>query len=518
MKRSGVPAAAGPALVLPVLLILAACGLSSCTRTDLLARGTLVIGIEGTPTDLDPRRAADAYSTRIDSLVFNGLIRPDERGDPAPDLAERWEMPDPRTYVFHLRAGVRFQDGRPFTGADVVSTLDALRDPSFGSPYLDTFEIIESMETPDPLTVRVRLREPHAPFLSRLSVGIVPADAGHAADPSRRPVGTGPFRVERVTPGDSVALAAFAGYFRGAPRIRRVIVRIVPNDLTRVLELRKGSIHLLVNGVPPDFVDEVRRDPALRVLTGPGSTYAYLGMNLDDPDLRKIAVRRAIAHAIDRDAVISHVLGGLARPAAGLLPPGHWAYEGRVPTYPYDPAEARRLLDGAGYPPGPDGVRLRLSYKTSVSPLARRVGEVLVRQLGDVGIACEMRSYEWGAFFSDIRSGNFQLYTLQWVGLEDPDIYYYLFHSSSLPPRGANRVRYTNPELDALLDRGRRTLDAAARRRIYGRVQEVLARDLPYVSLWHPEDVVAVRREVRGFVLYPGGALYSLESARVGPP
>jgi peptide/nickel transport system substrate-binding protein len=229
-------------------------------------------------------------------------------------------------------------------------------------------------------------------------------------------------------------------------------------------------------------------------------------------------VRGACAGAIDRDAIIAGVYRGQARPATGLLPPGHWAYNGDVPTYPYDPAAARHLLDQAGFP-DPEGPapRFSLTYKTSQNQLTRRIGEVLQEQLAQVGIQVAVRSYEWGTFYADIKAGNFQLYTLSWVGVTDPDIYNYAFHSKSVPPDGANRGRYANPDLDALLERGRTEDDRDRRKAIYAEVQRIVARDLPYVSLWHPESVLVRDRRLTGFVLSPVGDYTSLAHARLAP-
>jgi peptide/nickel transport system substrate-binding protein len=243
-----------------------------------------------------------------------------------------------------------------------------------------------------------------------------------------------------------------------------------------------------------------------------------MGFNLKDPILRSRKVRQAIAHAIDRQAVIQHLLGGLAVPATGVLSSMNWAYEPAVESYVYDPQKAKRLLDEAGYKdpdgPGPEK-RFTLTYKTSQNELRRRIGEAIQGFLGEVGIEARMRSYEWGTFFSDIRKGNFQLYTLTWVGITDPDIYYYLFHSKSLPPDGANRGAYLNPEMDLLIERGRVLQDRQARKEVYGHIQKIVARDLPYVSLWNEVNVVVMDQRVRGFVLRPDGDILSLKDVRI---
>jgi len=227
-------------------------------------------------------------------------------------------------------------------------------------------------------------------------------------------------------------------------------------------------------------------------------------------------VRQAIAHAIDRQAIIDSSLEGLARPAGGLLAPGNWAYEGQVAQYPYDPQRAAALLDQAGLiDPDGDGPapRFRLSYKTSTDRLRTEIATIIVHQLAAVGIEVELRSFEWGTFFADIKSGNFQLYSLIWVGIVDPDIYHYVFHSSSLPPAGANRGRYSNPALDKLIEASRTEMDQGKRREMYSQVQKRPAEDCAYVSLWYGDNVVVHKRGLRGFVIYPGGEYTSLAAA-----
>ena len=227
-------------------------------------------------------------------------------------------------------------------------------------------------------------------------------------------------------------------------------------------------------------------------------------------------MRKAIAYAIDRQAIIEHLIGGLAVPASGVLSPMNWAYEKDVSAYPYDPQKSGQLLDEAGYP-DPDGEgpgsRFELNYKTSQNELRRRIGEALQAQLERVGIKVQMRTYEWGTFFSDIKNGNFQLYTLTWVGVTDPDIFYYLFHSKSIPPHGANRGYYFSDDVDRLIMRGRVTQDMDARKTIYSEIQKILAEDLPYVSLWFSVNIAVMDKRIKGFQLYPSGDLISLKDA-----
>ncbi|PIS37524.1 MAG: peptide ABC transporter substrate-binding protein [Nitrospirae bacterium CG08_land_8_20_14_0_20_52_24] len=481
---------------------------------------TVVIGIESEPTNLDPRLATDANSSRINGLIYSGLLRQDENGLIQPDLAVNWETPDPGTYLFHLREGVRFHDGTVLTSRDVKYTFESILDPALGSPHKSTFEQIERIETPDDKTIRFVLREPFAPFLLSMTMGIVLAQSASAqgADFAKAPVGTGPFRLAKRNTGESYDLWANPDYFEGAPKLSRVIFRVVPDNTVRFLELQKGTLNLVVNGIELDYIPLVNKDPRLKLMTGPGVNYSYIGFNLTDPLLKKQKVREAIAHAVDRDSIIRHLLKEMAHPATGLLSPMNWAYYGEVKTFEYSPQKSRELLDQAGYPDpdgGGPGMRFTLSYKTSQDEQGKRIAAALQQQLKEVGIEVTIRSYEWGTFYGDIKSGNFQLYSLSWVGVTDPDIYDYIFHSKNFPPAGANRGRYANPEVNALLERARRTLDLSRRKAYYRKVQEILAADLPYVSLWHYDNVAVIRKNVEGFVLNPRGDLYSLKDVRV---
>jgi peptide/nickel transport system substrate-binding protein len=230
----------------------------------------------------------------------------------------------------------------------------------------------------------------------------------------------------------------------------------------------------------PEAVPLLEKDERLTVMKGEGSNYAYLGFNLRDPILSKRRVREAIAHGLNIDEMITYLVGGCALRASGLLYPGNWAYEPGVEHYDYDLDRAARLLDEAGFTNRP--ARFRLSYKTSQNDVALRKAQYVQAQLKKLNIEVEIRSYEWSTFFADIRRGDFQLYSLEWVSITDPDIYYYIFHSKSVPPDGANRGGYSNPEVDRLLEIGRRETDRSKRAEIYRRVQKIVAHDLPYVN------------------------------------
>ncbi len=483
---------------------------------------TLTIALAASPTNLDPRKATDVASARVTQLVFSGLLKKDPQSKLVPDLALYWEQPDSTTYLFHLRPGVTFHDGSRLTARDVKYTFESIMDPAFKSPRRGSFEQLEQIEAPDDYTVKFILKKPFAPFLINMTLGIVPEHIAKTAgrEFSRKPVGSGPFKLIDWQADDKLVFSAFTQYYAGRPKLERIIYKIIPEDSVRLLGLEKGDVQLVQNSIPPDLLPRLKANPKLKVITSAGTTYAYIGFNMEDPVLGKKRVRQALALAIDRPAIIEHLLGGLATPASSLLPETHWAYAPQLTDYNYNLEQARKLLDEAGFvDPDGDGPqpRFRLSYKTSQNEQSRRIAEVLQYQWQKLGIKVDVRSYEWGTFFADISKGNFQLYSLQWVGITEPDIYYYIFHSSSIPPQGANRGRYINAELDKLLEAGRNTLDTEKRKAIYGRVQQILADDLPYISLWHMMNVVAMRKEVSEFVPYPAGDFTSLKNVFIKP-
>lgn len=501
-------------MLLFALILFSGCSYFGGSETRTSER--LVVGMEREPATLDLRFAIDAASSRAIQLLYNGLVKKDPSSRLIPDLAESWETPDPRTYRFRLRRGVRFHDGTELTAADVKFTFDSIQDPALRSPLAGNYKIIKAIEAPEPYTVIFHLKEPFAPFLVNMTLGIVPEAAVKASgsDFAAHPVGTGPFFLKKWRREEELTLQAFEGYFEGRPSMDEMIFRIIPDDTVRYLELKKGSLDFTQNNLPPDVVAGIEQEGSLKVLKSPGINYEYIGFNLRDAHCRHREVRQAVAHALNIPLMIRHLLKGLGTEATGLLYPDHWAYKPDVPRYEYNPARARQLLDKAGFLPGANGNRFTLEFKTTQADLSRRKGEVIQEQLAAVGIHVRLVSYEWSAFFADIRAGNFQLYSLQWVGVTEPDIYHYVFHSSSIPPEGANRGRYINPALDELIDAGRFTMDAERRRSIYGKIQEMVADDLPYISLWYNHNVAVMKKNLEGYVLYPAGDFRGLKDVR----
>jgi peptide/nickel transport system substrate-binding protein len=479
---------------------------------------TLVMVIESSPTNLDPRVGLDAYSERIDELLFDDLCTRDKTFKVQPGLADRWEIPDPLTYVFHLHRGVAFHDGRSLTSRDVKWTFDSLLQGRIRSTKAATYRPVDRIDTPDDFTVVFHLKEPFATFLWNVSdgaIGIVPYGSGD--EMSRHPIGSGPFRFVSAEPDKEVIIERNDGYWGEQAHLKRVRIAVVPDATTRALELRKGSADVAVTSLTGDMVLALERETNLEVLRAPGTVLGYLAFNTREPILKDVRVRQAVAYAIDRTVIIHYLMRDFARPAYSLLPPESWAYNADVPHYDYNPDRARQLLELAGYP-AVNGVRFHLTMKTSTDESPRLVAAVLQQQLREVGIALDIRTFEFATFLSDVIRGAYQVHTLRWVGgNEDPDIFEYVFHSAKFSPHGGNRTYYANPRVDALIDQARGELDQNARKRSYAEIQRILAEDLPYIDLWYLENVMVHTRRVRNLTLNPPGNYDFLKTAELAP-
>lgn len=506
-----------PQFAFAVLLIFAF-SLAGCAyRGASNESSTVNFLLESMPTNLDPRIGTDAFSEHIDYLLFDSLLQRDDHLNLAPDLADKWEMPDEQTYVFHLRQGVRFSNGQQLTSADVQFTFDSIRSGSIKTAKRGAFALVDSITAPDSWTVIFHLRAPYASFplnLIRQAVGVVPKNAG--PDFAQHPVGTGPFRFVDMVTDENILVERNPSYFAGAPTLDRVRFRIVPDALVRALELRKGSGDLEYNSLTPDMVDALGRDANLEVARAPGTALAYIAFNFDDATLKHREVRQALAYATDRDALIKYLLRDKARPADSLLPPNHWAFDASAPHYDYDPARANSLLDAAGFSRGRDGIRFHLELKTSTDESTRLLAAALQDQWHQVGVQLDLHSLEFATFYADITRGSFQLYTLRWLGANlDPDIFDYVFDSAKIPPVGANRGHYRNAQLDALLEQARVTGDQAKRKQILAQIQKIVATDEPYINLWYYDNVCVHRSRISNIQLSPGGDFDFLQHALI---
>jgi peptide/nickel transport system substrate-binding protein len=499
-----------------LLALIALAALVGCRGTQRNSQ-TVVFLIESSPANLDPRIGTDAQSQRIDALLFDGLVDHNASFQFTPALAKSWEQPDPLTLVFHLRSGVRFHDGRDFSARDVVWTINSIKTGAVISPKAAAYASVASVEARDALAVVFHLKHPDNFLLRNLStgaMGMVPEGSGREF--WRHPVGTGPFRFVSQQIDQDVVIERNTLSWAVVPKLERVRFAVVPDTITESLELEKGSGDVAVNSLPIDSLPVLATRPNLRLEETGGTEIQYLSFNLRDPLFADARVRQAIACSIDRDLIIRTLMRGHAQPAASLLPESHWAWSDDVARYNYDPARAEQLLNDAGHGRGKDGVRFHLTMKTSNDEGTRLLAAVLQQQFAKVGIALDLRSYEFATFYSDVTRGAFQMYSLRWIGgNEQPDIFAYAFATVNFTPKGANRAHYSNDKLDALLNDAAENEDTARRRADYVEAQKILASDLPAINLWYLNTIVVHNSRLTNVVPAASGSYAFLETAEL---
>lgn len=481
---------------------------------------TIVVGMDLAPLQMDPRLATDAAASKIKHLVFSGLLRLDDDLRLVPDIAASFAMTDASTVTFVLRDDVRFHDGRKLSSVDVKATYDSMMDPKLASPFAGGLALIDAILTPTPSEVVFKLKQPSVPFLTSATLGILEASQalayreGEARAPDTL-VGTGPYALVRGQDGfdEKVRLMRFDGYFRGAAKTKNIEIRIVQDNTLRAMELMKGRLDLVQNAIPYALVPAIRQSKDLKFNDAIGVNFNYLGFNFVNRYLKIKKVREAIAAAVDRDKIIRYKLKDLARPADSILSPEHWAHVAGLKPFAYDPEHAKKLLDEAGFPDSDgDGpvMRFDLVYKTSTNKERLEIVQLIADGLKRVGIGITVKSYEFGTLSRDIQQGDFDLFSMTWVGISDPDIYYSIAHSAQTPPKGANRGRYANATLDRLIEASRVETDSAKRLELLARIQKEFYEDLVYVPLWYDENFVATRAGISGYGLRPDASLFNL--------
>ncbi|MDX1514997.1 MAG: ABC transporter substrate-binding protein [Gammaproteobacteria bacterium] len=466
----------------------------------------LRFGLSASPVTLDPRFATDAASTRINRLLYSQLVDFNDQFEAVPALA-RWQAIDSRRYRFTLNPDRRtFHDGSRVTASDVKATYDYVLDEANGSPHRGGLLTISAVEVLDPDTVDFVLNKPDALFPGRLVIGVLPAKLIEGGHPfNQAPAGSGPFEFLEWPIEDRLLIR------RRRDGLTMEFVR-VPKPTVRVLKLVRGELDMIQGDLPYELVGWLKKREEVVVESARGTTFAYIGFNMEDPVTSRLEVRRAVALAIDRQAIIRYVLGAGARPASAILTPDHWAGNPDLPLLERDREEAKKLLRKAGFAGGGP----RLVYKTSNDPFRVRLATIIQDQLAKVGIDVELRTYDWGTFYGDVKAGNFQMYSLAWVGIKMPDIFRYVFHSGSIPPAGANRGRFVNAAADELIERAEASENLDEQAYYYRELQALVLDELPYVPLWYEDQVFAARRGIRGYDVAADGSYDGLTTIENG--
>jgi len=501
-----------PVLALCLLVILSAA--SSCRRARSNA---FVIALSDNLKTIDPigSPSVDAASERVRSLMFNSLVKKDEKFDYVPELASDIKRSeDGLTFTFTLRQGVTFHDGRPFTSADAKYTLDTVIASTFakaasffeGSGANKT-SYVKSVTAPDANTLVIQLNKQWTGLLPNLvPIAIIPKDSYESQ--KTHPLGTGPFKFKSYDSAQqAVDLEANQSYYDGAPHIPNLRARVISDSNALQTELRSGRVDIapLPTSLSPDAIKSLSQDPNLTVQKFPGSNLNLLTFNTAEAPLDNVKVRQAIAYAIDRESMIRDLLQGQGNIAHSILPEASWAYT-QGQTYKFDPAMAKRLLDEAGFrDPDGDGPQMRFNKPiifriSGSSGSARQYAGVIQNYLKDVGIPVSIETSELNVLFEFLRRGQFQMTYGQWVGgNQDPIFYHDLFASSEIPTEtraSRNRSRYKNPELDQILSDATNTYDHSKAAPLYAKAQEIVSRDVPVLPLWYQANMVIAKKNV----------------------
>lgn len=454
---------------------------------------------------IDPRFVSDAYGHKLSRLLFASLTRIDPQTlETVPDLAETVTLITPTEYRVQLRAGLRFGDGSALDAEDVVATYRSVVDPALRTRYAPTYQFIERVEAIDATHVSFRLKDVHATFLTDLELPVLRAEDAQrrlSPDDGAKLVGAGPYRMLRREPG-RIELGPNPYWYGGTPRVARVNMQVVRDDNTRALRLLSGAADFALNSVPPGLVPLFKNGSEFVVESAQGIGTTYLGINTRAPMLADVRVRRALALAIDRRALIAAKFLGFAEPASSFIPSGHWAYAPDTPRYAFDPARARALLEEAGLRGTP---RATLVLRCGSERFRVSIARAIAAMLADVGLHVVVQPTEMATLLADLDRGRFELTTLQFPELIEPHVLSWFFASDRIPGQGregANRWRFADTQLDAALERGRSSLDREQRRAAYADAQRRLAEQLPVVPLWH-EAVVAVRSARAPAVVVP---------------
>jgi len=466
------------------LVTLAGCG-------EKIPSQVIRFGLQSAPISLDPRMATDATSERINRLVYRALVTFDTQFRPVPELAD-WQQLSPLHYRFTLKRNERtFHTGSRLTAEDVAMCYRFILDASNASPHRGNLAHIKNIKIIDDDTIDFELKRPDILFPGRMTIGI---PSSEYTKTGFQPVGTGAFKVTNANEMHTLSLTRVSD-----SQLFSFIH--VPDATVRVLKLLRGEIDLLQNDIS-GLIEYLSNQEAVNVVSHPGTTFSYLGFNMEDPVVGQLELRKAIAHAIDRQALIEHLLGRGAELSHSLLPPQHWASQAALKGFSYQPDKARALLSELGYD---KQNRPQITYKTTTDSLRLRIAAVIQQQLADVGIDMEIRSYDWGTFYADIKAGNFQLYGLSWVGIRSPDIYQYVFHSQSLPPSGANRGRYRNKQVDEWIDDMLAAQSLGEIPASLDKVRHTLLDELPYIPMWFENHVYAASLSIKNYRLSQDG-------------
>ncbi|MGM0437366.1 MAG: ABC transporter substrate-binding protein [Bacillota bacterium] len=507
-------------IAMAALMLLTFASTSYASEND----GSIVIGMDADATSLDPRFVTTANGMYVTSQIYNGLIKLNKNLEYVPDLAT-FENPTKTEYVFNLKKGVEFHDGHELTAEDVKYTFESMLDPDVGSPKSGNYknlvgaeefsegeaEHVEGIEIIDDYTVKFEVKEPFAPFMVNMNIGIVPKHIAQDEEKSldENPVGTGPFEFSEREVDQETVLVANEDYFEGRPNLDKAIYKIVPESSVGVVELETGAIDVLMS-VTEDDRRTIEKNEEIVLSSIAGTNYQYVGFNVTKEPVDNKYLRKAIAYSLDKEAITSHFNGSrtvVPLPTSSSLAQ-EYAEDPSINKYEYSYKKAQEMLEKADY----DGEEITIKTSSGREELA----QIMQQYMKAAGINADIELLEWGTFYEDVKQGRAEIYLLGWYGIIDPDGYWF-FHSEMTPPKGGvNRMYYKNDKVDELIEEGRRTLDPEARKEVYREMYQIITDEVPMIFLYSIPDLAAYRKGIEGFEAapYPVTILHKLKDVK----
>lgn len=490
------------------LLLLSAL-VTGCFNRVRTPADTLIVGLAAAPQTLDPRYATDANGMRVGTLIFNSLVKLGPDFKPMADAAESWSYKD-HVFSFDLRPDLTFHNGRKVSAEDVEFSFAQFmaKESSFAS----SLDLIKSVKAED-RDGRVKLFISVRNFSDKFLVGDLPSVKilpkkevlGAGKDFNKVLIGSGGFKFIKQSLNEIELEGVTA-------QVKRLTFKVIRDDFTRYQKMMKGELDLVQADLPLEKIAAFEKlNKEFQVFKYPGLTMTYILVNFRDPLLKQLEVRKALDLSLDRELIIKHKLRGMGIPATSILTPINPYHHAELRNPASDWKAAKEIVDKLGL------AGREFTLKTSNTPQAIDNGKVLSYQMSRSGLKVNLQSYEWATFFDDVKKGNFQLATMRWVGILDPDLYRLAYHSKELPP-GRNRGAYINPKLDKLLEASALVESVDERRKLLTEVQEIVFKDLVIIPLWYDQQVAVARKNISDYLPVQSGDFWPLLKVKKNAP